>query len=442
MAYVNNVKMVVRVYELGSMSAAARDQRTSPAVASARVSELEKHLGVRLFNRTTRSLKPTESGRLFYDGARRVLEAIEEAEAAVVDVTQSPRGTLFVAAPLGLGRRLVAPLIPAFKTEYPRIDLRLLDWPRHRSLRNLVLLAQLGRIIAAERPSVIHLMSNNTIWLNLAAPFWHRRPVVTTVHDVEAHPGDRETRGLPDWPSRLMVRQSDHIIVHGAGLKQQAQTRFAKADGQVHVLPHPAITRYARLAEAKRLSPRPQTGSFRLLLFGRIYAYKGLEHLIRAEAILRDRLPGLQLTIAGRGDDPRSLSHLMGDPARYEILHRFIEDAEVAQLFLDADLIVLPYSEASQSGVLMLAAAFGKAVVATDVGEIGESVTGSGSGLVVPAANPGALADAIETMARQPRLRAQCAARARDWAQGAIAPATVGAEAVEIYRRIAPPEGR
>ena len=80
---------------------------------------------MRLFNRTTRSLKPTESGRLFYEGARRVLEAIEEAEAAVVDVTQSPRGTLFVAAPLGLGRRLVAPLIPAFKAEYPRIDLRL-----------------------------------------------------------------------------------------------------------------------------------------------------------------------------------------------------------------------------------------------------------------------------------------------------------------------------
>ncbi len=51
--------MFVRVYELGSMSAAARDQRTSPAVASARISELEKHLGVRLFSRTTRSLQPT-----------------------------------------------------------------------------------------------------------------------------------------------------------------------------------------------------------------------------------------------------------------------------------------------------------------------------------------------------------------------------------------------
>ena len=125
MSYVNNIRMFVRVYELGSMSAAARDQRCSPAVASARISELEKHLGVRLFNRTTRSLQPTENGRIFYDGARKVLDSIDEAEAAVMDVTQNPRGTLFVAAPLGIGRRFIAPHVPQFKDLYPQIDVRL-----------------------------------------------------------------------------------------------------------------------------------------------------------------------------------------------------------------------------------------------------------------------------------------------------------------------------
>jgi DNA-binding transcriptional LysR family regulator len=125
MSYVLNLRMFVRVYELGSMSAAARDQRASAAAASARIADLERHLGVRLFHRTTRSLQPTEHGRLFYDGACRVLQAIDEAEAAVMDVTQTPRGTIFVAAPLGVGRRFVAPLIPAFKDAWPLIDLRL-----------------------------------------------------------------------------------------------------------------------------------------------------------------------------------------------------------------------------------------------------------------------------------------------------------------------------
>lgn len=125
MSYLDNIRTFARVYDLGSMSAAARDQRVSPAVASARIAQLEAHLGVRLFQRTTRTLKPTEQGRLFYDGALKVLDALDAAEAAVTQVTQSPRGTLFVAAPLGVGRRLVAPLVPQFKAAYPLIDVRL-----------------------------------------------------------------------------------------------------------------------------------------------------------------------------------------------------------------------------------------------------------------------------------------------------------------------------
>lgn len=127
MAYVRNLKMFVRVYELGSMSAAARDQRCSPAVSSSRISDLEKHIGVRLFNRTTRTLQPTEIGKLFYDGASKVLEAIDEAESdvALAISGDNPRGTIFVAAPLGIGRRFVAPMVPVFKDQFEQIDVRL-----------------------------------------------------------------------------------------------------------------------------------------------------------------------------------------------------------------------------------------------------------------------------------------------------------------------------
>ena len=125
MSYLDNIRTFVRVYELGSMSAAGRDLRVSPAVTSSRISQLEDHLGVRLFQRTTRNLTPTEQGKAFYGGACAILEAVDSAEAGVMEITENPRGALFVAAPLGMGRRLIAPEVPAFIDRYPEVSLRL-----------------------------------------------------------------------------------------------------------------------------------------------------------------------------------------------------------------------------------------------------------------------------------------------------------------------------
>lgn len=125
MSYLDNVRTFVRVYELGSMSAAGRDLRISPAVTSSRISQLEEHLGVRLFQRTTRSLTPTEQGKSFYQGATDILEAVESAEAQIANITDNPKGSLYVAAPLGVGRRLIAPQVPAFIGEYPEVSVRL-----------------------------------------------------------------------------------------------------------------------------------------------------------------------------------------------------------------------------------------------------------------------------------------------------------------------------
>ncbi|SHH57490.1 LysR family transcriptional regulator [Marivita hallyeonensis] len=125
MSYLDNIRTFVRVYELGSMSAAGRDLRISPAVTSTRIAQLEEHLSVRLFQRTTRNLTPTEQGRLFYPGAVEVLETVEAAEAQVTDITEKPRGSIYVAAPLGVGRRLIAPLVPDFIAQYPEVSVRL-----------------------------------------------------------------------------------------------------------------------------------------------------------------------------------------------------------------------------------------------------------------------------------------------------------------------------
>jgi DNA-binding transcriptional LysR family regulator len=125
MPYLESLKVFVRVVELGSITAGGRDMRLTPAVASNRIRELERRLDVRLFNRTTRKLSPTEVGRAFYDHARLVVQSLEDAEAAVSDFSQNPHGTIQVTAPLGIGKRLIAPQIPAFVDAYPEVSVRL-----------------------------------------------------------------------------------------------------------------------------------------------------------------------------------------------------------------------------------------------------------------------------------------------------------------------------
>ncbi|MEQ9694757.1 LysR family transcriptional regulator [Shimia sp. SDUM112013] len=125
MAYLESIRVFCRVVELGSITSGGRDLRLTPAVASKRIKELEKQLGVRLFNRTTRSLTPTEVGQQFYREALRILEAVGDAENVVAQYSEAPKGTLRVTAPFGAGRRLIAPLIPDFVDQHPEIQVRL-----------------------------------------------------------------------------------------------------------------------------------------------------------------------------------------------------------------------------------------------------------------------------------------------------------------------------
>nr|WP_303692386.1 LysR family transcriptional regulator [Brevundimonas naejangsanensis] len=117
-------EIFVRALEEGSLSAAARRLDLSPAVASRRLARLEDRLGVRLIERTSRRLAPTEAGRLVYDRAAQLLEGVEDLEAVVSRRTTQARGLLRVSAPTSFGRRL-APLLAPFLEAQPRLTLEL-----------------------------------------------------------------------------------------------------------------------------------------------------------------------------------------------------------------------------------------------------------------------------------------------------------------------------
>ncbi len=112
-----------RVVAAGSLSAAARELGLSPALVSRRLAALEARLGVRLVNRTTRTLNLTVEGTRYYDACTRVLAEIEEADAEVSVGRVDPQGALKVALPASFGHRHVAPLVPQFAARYPKVEL-------------------------------------------------------------------------------------------------------------------------------------------------------------------------------------------------------------------------------------------------------------------------------------------------------------------------------
>src|SRR6187549_709498 len=119
------MSLVLAVAEAGSLSAAARRQKTPLATVSRKVSELEAHLQTKLFNRSSRALVPTDAGRSYIAAAKRILADVAEAERAASGEYTTPRGELSVSAPVALGRLHLQPVLTEFLTAFPEVDAQL-----------------------------------------------------------------------------------------------------------------------------------------------------------------------------------------------------------------------------------------------------------------------------------------------------------------------------
>lgn len=131
-----------------------------------------------------------------------------------------------------------------------------------------------------------------------------------------------------------------------------------------------------------------------VLFFGRIDKYKGIEYLCKAIRKVVQEIPSVHLTIAGKGDFSFDINDYK-DLKCVSFENRYISNEEMATLFNKAAIVVCPYIEATQSGVIMTAYAFGKPVIASRVGGLPEMVEDKVTGLLVPPKDEKALADAI-----------------------------------------------
>ena len=279
---------------------------------------------------------------------------------------------------------------------------------------------QAARFIRALRPDVLHL---DNLSLRLAPLLWSLRhiPMVLTLHDPEPHSGE------DNWRVRLgrrltFPRVERFLLLNRAGATGVSR-RFGIAPERLdtgHLGVHGLVKEW--LSEPPAEEPRT------VLFFGRLSQYKGLDVFYRAAALVAAQLDGVRFVVAGRsfpGYVPPPPPELPRG-GRIEVLHRYIHNRETAELFARATLVACPYLDATQSGVVLTAFAFGKAVVATRVGGLPEYVQDGVNGLLVDPGDAEALAAAIlrllQDQALRERLRAGIAAQAEttlSWAMAA-----------------------
>ncbi len=231
MGFVEDARIFARAVEKGSFSAAGRDLRMSAAVVSSRILALEQRLGCRLFNRTTRKIQLTSVGRSFFERIVDVLDAVERAEASVALEGGAPRGSLKITAPLGLGRRLVAPVVTAFRTAQPNIDIRL------RLAEHLIDLIGEGIDLALRMAD----LSDSSFIV---------RKVATIERILCASPAYLERHGAPRTPDDLFAHQCLLLRFPGSRqfrltVRQGRETRTLAVSGAIDCDDGDVLTQWA-----------------------------------------------------------------------------------------------------------------------------------------------------------------------------------------------------
>jgi glycosyltransferase involved in cell wall biosynthesis len=275
---------------------------------------------------------------------------------------------------------------------------------------------------AARSADLVHFQ-----WLTLqqidAALLPRGRPLAITAHDVlprEPRPG--QLRG-----QRRLYDHFDAIVVHTEHGRSRLTAELGVAPERVHVIPHGV---FEHLADAPPAPAPFETDLPVVLCFGLMRPYKGIDLLLEAWR----GVEGAELWVAGMPRMDIASLRAMAPPG-VRFVPRFVGDDELPAYFRRADVVVLPYREIDQSGVLFTALAFGRPLLLSDVGGFPE-IAAAGAARTFPAGDAGALHDALKALLADPSAREALAVGAVELAAGEHSWAEIGRRTLALYERL------
>lgn len=218
--------------------------------------------------------------------------------------------------------------------------------------------------------------------------------LVTTIHDPFPHTGEKNRTSIQN--RKIAVRYSNGITLLNNKQKDEFCSFYNVSPNELCINKLGVYENIALMASDVKTNKKNN-----VLFFGRISPYKGIEYLCKAMEIVRKEVPDATLTIAGSGRIYFDISPYV-NKGYIDLQNRFIQIEEIAAMLKQCSICVCPYTDATQSGVIMTSFALSKPVIASNVGGLGEMIDEGKSGLLVEPKNPVALANAISKLLKNP----------------------------------------
>jgi glycosyltransferase involved in cell wall biosynthesis len=258
------------------------------------------------------------------------------------------------------------------------------------------------------------------------------RPRVLTLHNVLRR-GDRRRSALL---TRRLARAMDAVVVHTEDGAHRLREQLGGEGDRVRVIPHGAFDYLTRLPEEHPLPPELAAVEGPVILnFGMVRPYKGVDVLLEAFR----QVEGAELWIVGMPlgtplEPLRELAEMA--PGTVRFVPRYVTDPEIPAFFRRADLVVLPYRQVDQSGVLYCALAFGKPLVLSEVGGFAEVAERHSAARLVPPGDPAALAAALRELMGDSEERARLGSAAAAAAAGPYSWEAIARTTAALYREL------
>lgn len=269
------------------------------------------------------------------------------------------------------------------------VQIKLFKYPNLKVFNkiNFQLHQQLAEIVNKQDYDVVHLNGYRGSQMFLYASL-KKSGKVWSVHDPVLHSGEEK------WQTRLgysLFRFFDaQFILHNNSQKPEFIKAYGIKEKNCHFVKLGPLEVIKLFDNGSAIETAPDT----VLFYGRISPYKGVEYLIKAAKKASSKVPGLKVIIAGKPNYALDITELEGDKT-FEFINGFVPNEQLVALIQKASVIVCPYTDATQSGVIMTAYAFNKPVIATRVGGLPEVVDDGITGKLIPAKDVNALAEAI-----------------------------------------------